>query len=118
MKLGLCSRTGDVVEPLLKPQWYVNCDSMAKASIKAVEKGELELIPDFHKETWNRWLSNIHDWCISRQLWWGHRIPAYFVTIKGKGPSDRADGKNWVVGRNIEEATKKAVELFKVNARK
>lgn len=84
MRLGLCSRTSDVVEPLLKPQWWVRCGTMAERAAQAVRDGELQLLPDFHNGTWFHWLENIRDWCISRQLWWGHRIPAYFVTLPGE----------------------------------
>jgi valyl-tRNA synthetase len=80
MSIGTCSRSKDIIEPLLKPQWWVNCKSMAEKAVKAVKDGELEIIPPHHKETWYRWLENIRDWCISRQLWWGHRCPAYLVT--------------------------------------
>lgn len=59
MRLGLCSRSGDIIEPMLTPQWYVNCNSMAEKSLAAVEKGELKIVPDFHVATWNRWLGGI-----------------------------------------------------------
>lgn len=61
---------------------YVKCDVMAKSALEAVNSGELEMIPELYIKTWTYWMTNIRDWCISRQLWWGHRIPAYFVTIK------------------------------------
>lgn len=83
MVVPICSRSKDVVEPMLKPQWYVNCNEMASKAAEAVRSGELKLIPEIHKKTWYHWLEGIRDWCISRQLWWGHRIPAYFVTIEG-----------------------------------
>lgn len=70
------------------PQWYVNCHDMAAAAVKAVKDGDLKFYPDSAKETWYRWLENIRDWCISRQLWWGHRIPAYLVTIKDQPKPD------------------------------
>ncbi|CAB3227290.1 unnamed protein product [Arctia plantaginis] len=81
MVVPLCSRSKDVVEPLLKPQWYIKCDKMASEAIKAVKTGELKIIPDVHEKIWYHWMENIRDWCISRQLWWGHRIPAYRVTL-------------------------------------
>lgn len=59
MRLGLCSRSGDIIEPMLTPQWYVNCDSMAKRALEAVHSGELLIVPDMHKVTWDRWLENI-----------------------------------------------------------
>ena len=54
---------------------------MAKNALEVVEKGELKIIPEQFKKTWDHWMVGIRDWCISRQLWWGHRIPAYFVTV-------------------------------------
>jgi valyl-tRNA synthetase len=91
MTIPLCSRTKDVIEPLIKPQWYVNCKEMGEAASKAVRDGELTLYPASanHKETWFRWLDNIRDWCISRQLWWGHRVPAYLVCIDGQAADVR-----------------------------
>jgi valyl-tRNA synthetase len=83
-----CSRSKDIIEPLPIPQWFCDCDAMAARGLKAVETGELRLIPSSFNKTWEYWLGNIRPWCISRQLWWGHRIPAYFVTINdGKTPA-------------------------------
>uniref|UniRef100_A0A3Q3DKD1 valine--tRNA ligase n=1 Tax=Hippocampus comes TaxID=109280 RepID=A0A3Q3DKD1_HIPCM len=79
MTLPICSRSGDVIEPLLKKQWFVRCYGMAQKAIQAVEDGHLQITPHFYTKTWKNWLSNISDWCISRQLWWGHQIPAYRV---------------------------------------
>jgi valyl-tRNA synthetase len=79
MRLGLCSRSKDIIEPYLKPQWWMNCKELADKSVKAVREGELKILPEFHHQTWYHWLENIQDWCISRQLWWGHRVPAYRV---------------------------------------
>lgn len=81
MVVPFCSRSKDVVEPMIKPQWYVKCQDMANAATTAVKSGELKLIPDMHVKTWDHWMEGIRDWCVSRQLWWGHRIPAYHVTF-------------------------------------
>lgn len=81
MVVPFCSRSKDVVEPMIKPQWYVKCQDMADAATAAVKSGELKLIPDMHIKTWDHWMEGIRDWCVSRQLWWGHRIPAYHVTF-------------------------------------
>jgi valyl-tRNA synthetase len=108
MRLGLCSRSGDIIEPMLTPQWYVNCQSMAERSIAAVRNGDLKIVPEMHEATWYRWLENIRDWCVSRQLWWGHRIPAYFVRVTGESPpvdkNDPANNGRWVVARSEPEA--------------
>jgi len=114
MVVPICSRSKDIVEPIIKPQWYVKCDDMAKEAQTAVDTGALKLIPDSHKKTWAYWMSGMRDWCISRQLWWGHRIPAYHVTIKDQGSPDPTDNNYWVSGRTVEEAKKKAAERFNV----
>ncbi|KAI1317494.1 hypothetical protein EDD11_008301 [Mortierella claussenii] len=77
MRLAKCSRSGDVIEPMVMPQWYIKCDGMAKRALKDAEDKNLVFHPEAALKDWNRWLENIQDWCISRQLWWGHRIPAY-----------------------------------------
>uniref|UniRef100_A0AAZ3PBK5 Valine--tRNA ligase, mitochondrial n=1 Tax=Oncorhynchus tshawytscha TaxID=74940 RepID=A0AAZ3PBK5_ONCTS len=113
MSLPVCSRSGDVIEPLLKKQWFVRCGEMAQRAIQAVDEGQLEIIPHFYNKTWCSWLSNISDWCISRQLWWGHQIPAYRVTL-----SDSTDTQEelWVWGRSEEEARERAAGKYGVTA--
>ncbi|CAG8441869.1 6486_t:CDS:10 [Ambispora leptoticha] len=111
MVIPICSKSGDIVEPLLKPQWWVNCSSMAAEAIKAVKDGKLRIRPSTSEAEWFRWLENIRDWCISRQLWWGHRIPAYFVKIEGI-QQDQSVDTYWVSGRTFEEATQKAKKKF------
>ena len=68
---------------MLKPQWWVNCNEMSADALNVVKSGQLKIIPQASEKEWYRWLENPQDWCISRQLWWGHRVPAYFVSIKG-----------------------------------
>ncbi|CAB3364467.1 Hypothetical predicted protein [Cloeon dipterum] len=75
-KIPICSRSSDVIEIMLKPQWFINCKEMAVEAMKSVETGELVIDPPAFNKVWFSWLENIRDWCISRQLWWGHRIPA------------------------------------------
>ncbi len=82
--VGTHDRCGTTVEPMIKPQWFVRMDEMAKAAIQALEDGELEFVPDRFDKTYLHWLENIRDWCISRQLWWGHRIPAYYCDACGE----------------------------------
>ncbi|RCN40666.1 valine--tRNA ligase [Ancylostoma caninum] len=117
MVVPICSRSKDIIEPLLKAQWYVKCDEMARRAVAAVESGELKLIPDYHVATWKRWLQSNRDWCISRQLWWGHRIPAYFVTVTdGKTPiGDPCDDHYWVSAHSEEIAIQKAAKKFNVD---
>ncbi|KAJ6580851.1 tRNA synthetases class I-domain-containing protein [Mycena capillaripes] len=110
MQIPICSKSGDVVEPVLKPQWWVNCKPLAEEAIKRTRAGELVVTPKQSENDWYRWLETIQDWCISRQLWWGHRCPAYFVNIEGED-LDRSEGRNWVVGRTLEEATERAKAL-------
>ncbi|XP_025115112.1 valine--tRNA ligase-like isoform X2 [Pomacea canaliculata] len=99
MMLPLCSRSGDVIEPLLKEQWFLNCKDLADQAIRVAENGELTFSAPHHKAVWFEWLRNARNWCLSRQLWWGHRIPAYnFQTEKGNV---------WIVARSQEDAVKK-----------
>ncbi|KAK7474838.1 hypothetical protein BaRGS_00033910 [Batillaria attramentaria] len=81
MILPVCSRSGDVVEPRLKEQWFVRCQEMAQRAIQAVQSGELSFSAPHHEAVWFEWLNNVKDWCVSRQLWWGHRIPAYKLQV-------------------------------------
>jgi len=71
-------RSGLVIEPMLTDQWYVDAETLAKPAIEAVRSGEIAVVPETWKKTWFNWLENIQPWCVSRQLWWGHRIPAWF----------------------------------------
>ncbi len=71
-------RSGVVIEPMLTDQWYVDAETLAKPAIEAVRSGDIALVPETWKKTWFNWLENIQPWCVSRQLWWGHRIPAWF----------------------------------------
>ncbi|KAG7447505.1 uncharacterized protein BT62DRAFT_930517, partial [Guyanagaster necrorhizus] len=110
MMIPICSKSGDVIEPILKPQWWVNCKPLADEAIKRTRAGELIITPKQSENEWYRWLEGIQDWCISRQLWWGHRCPAYFVNVEGR-EQDKNDGKNWIVGRTLEQATERAKVL-------
>jgi valyl-tRNA synthetase len=97
LRVPRSGRTGEIVEPMLTDQWFVKMEGLAKAGLDAVAKGEVRFFPEHWSATYNHWLQNIQDWCISRQLWWGHQIPAWY---------DEA-GKVYVA-RSEEEAKQKA----------
>ncbi len=78
LSVGLCQRSGTIIEPRLSLQWFVRIAPLAKPAIEAVEQGRTRILPEAWVTTYFQWMRNIHDWCISRQLWWGHQIPAYY----------------------------------------
>jgi valyl-tRNA synthetase len=96
-------RSDAVVEPMLSDQWFVRMDGLAKAGLEAVARGDTRFIPEEWTKIYNQWLENIQDWCISRQLWWGHQIPAWYAE----------DGSAFV-GRTYEEARARATAAGKV----
>jgi valyl-tRNA synthetase len=77
LSLGKCDRCGTVVEPRLSEQWFIKIQPLAEKAIEAVETGEITIVPENYQQIYLNWMHNIYDWCISRQLWWGHRIPAW-----------------------------------------
>lgn len=77
LRVGRCQRSGTIVEPMLSKQWFVKTQPMAKQCLAALEKGEIKFIPERWTKVYTDWMENIRDWCISRQLWWGHQIPAW-----------------------------------------
>jgi len=84
LSIGLSQRTGVVVEPRLSQQWFVKIQPLADKAIEAVDKGYIRFTPDQYRKTYDEWMKNIHDWCISRQLWWGQRIPAWHCAKCGE----------------------------------
>ncbi|GAA0858671.1 valine--tRNA ligase [Aliiglaciecola litoralis] len=96
LKVPRGDRSGAVIEPYLTDQWYVAVESLAKPAIEAVESGEIKFVPENWNKTYYQWMYNIQDWCISRQLWWGHRIPAWYD-----------DQQNIYVGRSEAEVREK-----------
>ncbi|MEG0713023.1 MAG: valine--tRNA ligase, partial [Niameybacter sp.] len=82
--VGTHDRCKTVIEPMIKAQWFVRMEEMAKPAIEALHKGDLRFVPERFGKTYLNWLENIRDWCISRQLWWGHRIPAYYCEECGE----------------------------------
>jgi valyl-tRNA synthetase len=82
--VGMHDRCNTVIEPLLKSQWFLKMEELAQPAIKALKSGELKFVPERYGKVYLNWLENIRDWCISRQLWWGHRIPAYYCDDCGE----------------------------------
>lgn len=82
--VGTCYRSGDVIEPMISKQWFVKMKPLAEAAQKAVNDGEIQFFPEYHKKIFNNWMNNIQDWCISRQIWWGHRIPIWYENTTGE----------------------------------
>ncbi len=101
--VGFSERTDVPIEPRLSKQWFVKMKPLAEPALKAVLNGEIKFIPDRFINTYRQWMENIHDWCISRQLWWGHRIPVWYVN----GSEDE-----FVVAHDEEEAYKIAREKY------
>ena len=85
-------RSGEVIEPWLTVQWYVNVAELAKAPIEAVRSGAIEIVPKTWEKTYFNWMENIQPWCVSRQLWWGHRIPVWYGPYKNGDPDSPSDG--------------------------
>ncbi len=90
LSVSKCDRCRTIIEPLASTQWFVKTRPLADAAIAKVDSGEIEFIPSNWINTWNQWMHNIRDWCISRQLWWGHRIPAWYCE-NGHTTVDRND---------------------------
>ncbi|GAM90581.1 hypothetical protein ANO11243_086260 [Dothideomycetidae sp. 11243] len=112
MVVPICNRSGDVIEPLLKPQWWMRMEPLAKPALAVVENGEITIRPELQERQYLHWMRNLQDWCLSRQLWWGHQIPAYHVSIEGEQHESDADHDYWVCGRTREEAHDKAESRF------
>ena len=89
--VGHCSRCHSTVEPMVSKQWFVKMESLAKPAIEAVEDGRIQFVPERFTKIYTGWLENIRDWCISRQLWWGHRIPAWYCDDCGETSVSRTD---------------------------
>ena len=89
--VGQCYRCGTTVEPITSKQWFVKMEPLAKPAIEAVKTGDIEFIPDRFSKIYLNWMENVHDWCISRQLWWGHRIPAFYCEKCGETTVSKED---------------------------
>ncbi|EDW93094.1 valine--tRNA ligase, mitochondrial 1 [Drosophila yakuba] len=104
MQLPICSRSKDVIEYMILPQWFLKCKDLAKDALSELHSGRLQILPPSFETEWERWLQDSRDWCISRQLWWGHQVPAYEV-IDSQGKSQ------WVAAVSEKAARQKAKQL-------
>src|SRR6476661_8911774 len=107
MVIGRCQRSGDVIEPRLKTQWFIRTEPLAAMALESTRSGQTRILPDRFEKTWEHWLTNIRDWNVSRQLWWGHRIPAWYcpdghVTVS---PDEAGPPSCDVCGRSRAELT-------------
>ncbi|KAL9051710.1 MAG: hypothetical protein Q9162_005860 [Coniocarpon cinnabarinum] len=109
MTVPVCSRSGDIIEPLVKPQWWMKMEEMTTSALDVVKDGRVKIKPESARKTYFDWMNKPQDWCLSRQLWWGHQIPAYRVKFQGE-PAD-AD-ETWVVGRDEKEARQRAAQEY------
>ena len=122
-------RGGEVIEPMLSSQWFVRTTGMAHRAVEAVRNKDITIVPEHFEKVWFNWLENIHDWCISRQLWWGHRIPVYYVTLpatyggtaSGTGTASGGTAGSdkpvpYIVATSLEEAQRLAVDQYGVGA--
>jgi valyl-tRNA synthetase len=89
--VGTCYRCHNVVEPIISAQWFVKMEPLAKEAMRVVNEGETKFVPERFSKTYLNWMENVHDWCISRQLWWGHQIPVWYCADCGKMTCTRED---------------------------
>ena len=113
-KVGFSERTDAVIEPKLSMQWFVKMEELAKPALKAVMEDDIKLYPAKFKNTYSHWMENVKDWCVSRQLWWGHRIPVWYYQVeKSYKFQIPFPTTAYVVAENEEEAILKIIEIYK-----
>ena len=100
-QVGHSERTDTIVEPYISKQWFLKMDKLAAPALKVVHEGEIKFYPERWTKTYNHWLENIKDWCISRQLWWGHRIPVWYKNDEIYCGATPPEGKGWVQDEDV-----------------
>jgi valyl-tRNA synthetase len=103
MTVPRSERTRDIIEPIMKPQWWVKMSELAQPAIEAVRNGDIKVKPESAEKSYLNWMTGINDWCISRQLWWGHQCPVYQVRFDGEGDNTAEFNDRWFAGRTEEE---------------
>ncbi|KAI2619249.1 tRNA synthetases class I-domain-containing protein [Hypoxylon sp. NC1633] len=112
MVLKLSERSKDVIEPRMKPQWWMKMREMADDAAEAVRSGRISIFPASEENKYFLWMKDIDDWCLSRQLWWGHRVPAYYILWTEDPSPFGSDDSLWVTGRDETEARQRAEARF------
>ena len=105
LSLGKCQRCRTVIEPLVSKQWFVRMKPLAEKAIAAVDEKRIDIVPEMWVKVWNEWMHNIRDWCISRQLWWGHRIPAWYCDACNETIVSRTDPETCHCGGALRQET-------------
>jgi len=95
--ISTCYRCHEPIEPLVSSQWFVRMDKLAKPAIEVVEKGKIKFVPERWKKVYLEWMRNVKDWCISRQIWWGHRFPVFFCRKKQESPKPKAQSPKFII---------------------
>ena len=114
--VGTCQRCSTVVEPLVSTQWFVKVAPLAQEAIRVVENGQVRFLPENWTKTYYDWMYNIHDWCISRQLWWGHRIPAWYCEVVQSDDRGRAGARAMRVRRRPDAGQRRARHVVQLAA--
>ncbi|KAI5918804.1 tRNA synthetases class I-domain-containing protein [Camillea tinctor] len=111
MTIRRCAKSKDIIEPLLKPQWWMAMADLAAPALDVVRNGEIKIKPETAEKNYFRWLESINDWCLSRQLWWGQQVPAYRVVFDGEAEAED-EKSQWVVAHSEAEAKQKATDKY------
>lgn len=112
MRVPRSQRGGEIVEPLVREQWFVRMEPLAKPALEAVASGDIRILPERFEKVYNFWLENIKDWCISRQLWWGHRIPVWYVFDSEEAAAAASSSDRYVVAKSEAAAREQAVQQY------